>query len=67
MIKAPLFVSDSKFFGKEPDGMCGLERAKKAGFSFGDPAKVLIPLVVSGHPQQPPRLSSLAIFPNNLN
>jgi hypothetical protein len=44
------FVPVPKFFGKELDGMCGLEMAEKAGFSFGDAAKALIPLVVPGRP-----------------
>ena len=30
--------------------MCGLETSQKAGFSFGDTEKVLIPLVVSSSP-----------------
>ena len=52
MVPAP-FVPDPKYFGKDPDGICGLEMAEKAGFSFGDSEAVLIPLVVSGRPPAP--------------
>ena len=47
MVSTP-FVPDPKYFGKDPDGIWGLEIAEKAGFSFGDADTLLIPLVVSG-------------------
>jgi hypothetical protein len=46
------FVVDPSFFA-DPDGICGLEMAKSAGFSFGSAETELIPLVVSGRPPAP--------------
>jgi hypothetical protein len=41
------FTPDPAFFG-DPDGICGLEMAKLAGFSYGEVPTALLPLVVSG-------------------
>jgi hypothetical protein len=42
----PKFTRDPAFFG-DPDGICGLEMAKLAGFSYGEVPTALLPLVVS--------------------
>jgi hypothetical protein len=49
------FVLDPLFFS-DPDGICGLNMAKTAGFSLGDMATGLIPLVFSGRPTAPSKV-----------
>jgi hypothetical protein len=51
------FVPDPLFFA-DPDGICGLNMAKKAGFNLGDTATGLFLLLFPGAQRRPPRLSS---------
>jgi hypothetical protein len=48
------FVPDPEFFS-DPDGLCSLALAKKAGIRYAEPPNdtKLIPLVVSGSPPAP--------------
>jgi hypothetical protein len=51
------FVPEPEFFS-DPDGICSLALAKKAGIRYADPldGTELIPLVVSGSPPAPPKV-----------
>jgi hypothetical protein len=54
------FVPDPEFFS-DPDGICSLAVAKKAGIRYADPpdGTELIPLVVSGSPPAPSKVRLL--------
>ncbi len=54
------FVPDPEFFS-DPDGICSLAMAKKAGIRYSSPpdGTELIPLVVSGSPPAPSKVKSM--------